>query len=384
MLSELTEEMTDNNITPKGKQPAAFQPLTKEGNAPVPLSLLDFAVTGQGYSAIETIHNSIELAKLADRRGFARYWVAEHHSMPAISVTSPAVMLARLIGETKQIRLGAGGMMLPNFPPLVVAEQFGMLEAMAPGRIDLGIGRAPGTDGYTATALRRGVSMGAENYIEQLQELLHFLDDDFPEDDPYKDKVWAVPGPGQDRENGIGRSLNRPTVWLLGSSGYSAQLAGKMGLSFAFAAQLAPENLLMAFDLYRKNFQPSEVLDKPHTLACFGVYAAENEETALLQTESFAHSMMRMTQGLSYLMPSPEDLARYAYTAQEKHIMEGWRDRMFLGTGEQVVSDLNEVQERSGADELMLVNLGHSPEGMLRSAELIADAYQMPSSLYGF
>ncbi|OKL38823.1 alkanal monooxygenase [Pontibacter flavimaris] len=373
--------MTDNNNTPKENNMAAFQPVTKKGNAPVPLSLLDFAVTGQGNSAIETIQNSIELAKLADGRGYARYWVAEHHSMPAISVTSPAVMLSRLIGETKQIRLGAGGMMLPNFPPLVVAEQFGMLEAMAPGRIDLGIGRAPGTDGYTATALRRGHSFGAENYIDQLQELLHFLDDDFPEDDPYKDKVWAVPGPGQDRQNGIPRSLNSPSVWLLGSSGYSAQLAGKMGLPFAFAAQLAPENLLMAFDLYRKNFQPSEVLDKPHTLACFGVYAAETEKEALLQTESFAHSMMRMMRGLSYLMPSPEALARYPYTAQERQLMEGWRHRMFYGTGETVVKSLNEVQKRSEADELMIVNLGHSPKGILRSAELIADAYQMPSGL---
>lgn len=370
--------MTENNNTPKVEKPAAFQPLTKKGNAPVPLSLLDFAITGQGYSAIETIQNSIELAKLADRRGFARYWVAEHHSMPAIAVTSPAVMLSRIIGETKQIRLGAGGMMLPNFPPLVVAEQFGMLEAMAPGRIDLGIGRAPGTDGYTATALRRGISMGAEKYTEQLQELLHFLDDDFPDDDPYKDRVWAVPGPGQDRQNGIRRSFTRPSMWLLGSSGYSAQLAGKMGLPFAFAAQLAPENLLMAFDLYRKNFQPSEVLEKPHTLACFAVYAADTQETALLQTEGFAHSMMRMMQGLSYVMPSTEELARYAYTAQEKYIMESWRNKMFYGTGEIVVRKLNEAQKSSGADELMIVNLGHSPKGIIRSAELIADAYQMP------
>ncbi|WP_241739199.1 LLM class flavin-dependent oxidoreductase [Pontibacter beigongshangensis] len=378
MPKELTKEMTESNNTLKGEQPAAFRPLTKTGNAPVPVSLLDFAVTGQGYSAVESIQNSIELAKFADRRGFARYWVAEHHSMPAIAVTSPAVMLSSLIGETKHIRLGAGGMMLPNFPPLVVAEQFGMLAAMAPGRIDLGIGRAPGTDGYTATALRRGHSFGAENYLEQLQELLQFLDDDFTEDDPYKDKVWAVPGPGQDRQNGIGRSFARPSVWLLGSSGYSAQLAGKMGLPFAFAAQLAPENLLMAFDLYRKNFNPSEVLEKPHTLACFAVYAAESEEAALLQTESFAHSMMRMMQGLSYVMPSPEDLARYAYTAQEKIIMESWRNKMFSGTGETVVRSLNEVQKRSGPDELMIVNLGHSPKGILRSAELIADAYQMP------
>src|SRR5690606_25063370 len=211
--------------------------------------------------------------KLADRRGFARFWVAEHHSMPAVSISSPAVMLSRLIGETKQIRLGSGGMMLPNFPPLVVAEQFGMLEAMAPGRIDLGLGRAPGTDGFTAMALRRSHNIGAENYEENIGELLHFLDNDFPGDHRYHNKVWAVPGPGQDRQNGIPRSFDRPGVWLLGSSGYSAQLAGRMGLPYAFAAQLAPEDLLMALDLYRENFQPSQVLDRPHTVASFGVLA---------------------------------------------------------------------------------------------------------------
>lgn len=358
---------------------AAFKPVERRGNAPVPLSVLDFATVGRGFSAIEGMEKSIEMAKLADRRGFARYWVAEHHSMPAVSTSSPAILLSRLIGETKQIHLGAGGMMLPNFPPLVVAEQFGMLQAMAPDRIDLGVGRAPGTDGFTAMALRRSNNVGAENYVEQLEELLHFLDDDFPDDHRYKNKVWAVPGPGQDNENGISRSFNRPSVWLLGSSGYSAQLAGKMGLPFAFAAQLAPENLLMAFDIYRTNFRPSEVLDKPHTLACFAVYAADREEDAIKQTESYSHSMMRMMKGQSFVVPSPEELAKFPYSAQERHIMEGWRNKMLYGTGEAVVQSLNQVQKQSGADELMVVNLGHSPEGMLRSAELIADAYQMPN-----
>lgn len=356
----------------------AFKRLEKRGNAPVPLSILDFAMVGKDVSAITGMEKSIELAKLADRRGFARYWVAEHHSMPAVSTSSPAIMLSRLIAETKQIRLGAGGMMLPNFPPLVVAEQFGMLEAMAPGRIDLGLGRAPGTDGFTAMALRRSNNIGAENYVEQLEELLHFLDDNFPEDHQYQNKVWAVPGPGQDRENEISRSFNRPSVWLLGSSGYSAQLAGKMGLPFAFAAQLAPENLLMAFDLYRNSFRPSEVLDRPHTLACFAVYAADHESDAHLQTESFAHSMLRMMKGQSYVVPSPKELTNFPYTSQERHIMESWRQKIIYGTGQAVVQRLNKALNQSAADELMIANLGHSPEGIVRSAKLIADAYQMP------
>lgn len=367
----------DKNIDSSQNKPASFQSVIKQGDAPVPLSILDVATTGRGYSATEAIRASIALAKFVDQRGFARYWVAEHHGMPAVSTSSPAMLLSRLIGETKQIRLGSGGMMLPNFPPLVVAEQFGMLQAMAPGRIDLGIGRAPGTNGLTASALRRG-SIGAEDFPDQLTELLHFLDDDFPKGSLYKDKVFAVPGPGQDRENGISRSFESPSVWLLGSSGYSAQLAGKLGLPFAFAAQLAPENMLVAFELYRKNFKPSKVLDKPYTIACFSVFAADNEEEAKVQTHSFSHSMLRMMNRQSYVVPSPDELKEYSYTDSERYILESWNEKMIYGTADQVVNRLNEFQKVSGADELMIANLGHSLEGILHSVKLIADAYNMP------
>lgn len=356
----------------------SFKAVKKQGNAPVALSILDVATTGKGYSAAQAINYSIELAKLADKRGFARYWVAEHHGMPAVSTSSPAMLLSRLIGETKQIRLGSGGMMLPNFPPLVVAEQFGMLEAMAPGRIDLGIGRAPGTNGLTASALRRG-NFDAEDFPEQLHELLHFLEDDFPAGHPFKDKVFAVPGPGQDRENGIPRSFESPSIWLLGSSGYSAQIAGKLGLPFAFAAQLAPENMLFAFELYKKNFKPSKVLDAPHTIACFSVFAADNDEEAKIQTHSFSHSMLRMMSGKSYVIPSPEELKSYEYSISERLTLESWNQKMIYGTADQVVSRLNEFQKISGANELMIANLGYSPEGILHSAKLIADAYNMPT-----
>lgn len=356
----------------------SFKSVKRQGDAPAPLSILDVATTGKGYSASQAINNSIELAKFADQRGFARYWVAEHHAMPAVSTSSPAMLLSRLIGETKQIRLGSGGMMLSNFPPLVLAEQFGMLEAMAPGRIDLGIGRAPGTNGPTASALRRD-NMGAEDFPGQLTELLHFLEDDFPSGHPFKDRVFAVPGPGQDRENGISRSFESPLVWLLGSSGYSAQLAGKLGLPFAFAAQLAPENMLFAFELYKKNFKASKVLDKPHTIACFSVFAADNEEEAKIQTHSFSHSMLRMMSGKSYVIPSPEELKNYNYSISEKLTLESWNQKMIFGTADQVVSRLNEFQKISAADELMIANLGYSPEGILHSAKLIADAYNMPT-----
>ncbi|WP_202947758.1 MsnO8 family LLM class oxidoreductase [Advenella kashmirensis] len=168
----------------------------RQGAASYPLSILDFALAGKGLTAQQALTASIELARLVDRRGFSRYWVAEHHSSPGVTTSSPAMLLARLVGETKQIRLGAGGMMLPNFPPLVVAEQFGLLASMAPGRIDLGVGRAPGTDMNTAAALRRG-QIGAEDFPSQLMELLAFLDDDFPDSHPFKTDVYAIPGPRQ-------------------------------------------------------------------------------------------------------------------------------------------------------------------------------------------
>lgn len=372
----MKHSITDTNCS-QNKKPS-FYPLLKQGDAPVPLSILDVATTGKGYSASEAIATSIALAKIADKRGFGRYWVAEHHGMPAVSTSSPAMLLSRLIGETQNIKLGSGGMMLPNFPPLVVAEQFGMLQAMAPGRIDLGIGRAPGTNGLTALALRRG-NIGVEDFPDQVAELLHFLEDDFPEGHPYKQKVFAVPGPGQDRENGIDRSFDSPSVWLLGSSGYSAQLAGKLGLPFAFAAQLAPENLLTAFDLYRRNFRPSAVLDQPYTIASFSVFAADTETEARIQTHSFSHSMLRMMKGESYVIPSPDELKNYKYTEQERYVLESWNQKMIQGTANQVVRELNEFQKISGADELMIANLGYSPEGILHSAELIADAYNMPN-----
>lgn len=201
---------------------------TRHGRAPATLSVLDSAMTGTGQSAAEALTGSIELARLADRRGFTRYWMNEHHAMPGVSTSSPPILLARLTAETSRLRLGAGGIMLPNHPPLVVAEQFGMLDALAPGRVDLGLGRAPGTDPVTAAALRRGAS-DAEDFPRHVLELLRFLGDDFPAEHPYADRVYAVPGPAQDRLNGITPPPDRLPVWLLGSSAYSAQLAARLG-----------------------------------------------------------------------------------------------------------------------------------------------------------
>jgi luciferase family oxidoreductase group 1 len=355
---------------------------TRQGSAPAPLSILDFAMAGRGYTAREGLAGSIELARLADRRGFTRYWVAEHHSMPGVTTSSPALLLARLVGETKRIRLGSGGMMLPNFPPLVVAEQFGLLASLAPGRIDLGVGRAPGTDLATAAALRRG-AVDAEDFPRQVLELIAFLDDDFPRDHPHQASVYAVPGPRQDRENGVPRSFERPPVWLLGSSGYSARLAAHFGLPFAFAAHLADENLDLALSVYRQTFRPSAVLDRPYVLASFGVLAADQEQEAQRQAWAYSHAMMRMSQRKSFVVPSPKEAEAYPYAPAERQIIAMWNAKIMSGTGEQVAKKLNALQQRVQADELMLLNLGHAPQAIRRSVELIADAYAMPDAGIG-
>lgn len=336
-------------------------------------------MAGRGVSAREALSDSIKLAKLVDRRGFSRYWVAEHHGMPGVTTSSPAMLLARLVPETRRVRLGAGGMMLPNFPPLVVAEQFGLLESFAPGRIDLGIGRAPGTDWATASALRRG-QIGAEDFPSQLEELLAFLDADFPSDHVYaKEGVHAVPGPVQDQENGIARSFARPPVWLLGSSDYSARLAARLGFPFAFAAHLADENVMVALDVYRRNFTPSEVLDRPYVICSFGVMAADDPSQAKRQAWAYSHAMMRMSMRRSFVVPTPEEAETYQYSGAEARAIHMWNNKILVGTGEEVKQRLETWRNRLAADELMILNLGHSQAAIYRSTELIADAYGMPT-----
>ena len=351
---------------------------TRRGGAPLPLSVLDFAMAGKGVTAHEALSGSIRLARLADKRGFSRYWLAEHHAMPGVTTPSPPLLLARLIGETTHIRLGSGGMMLPNFPPLVVAEQFGLLASLAPGRIDLGEGRAPGTDMATASALRRG-DVGEDSFPKQLDELMHFLKGDFPKGHPWqRAAVYAVPGPLQDKENAVQGAYQRPPVWLLGSSDYSARLAAQMGYPFAFAAHLADQNVMMATKIYRQNFRPSAHLDRPYVIASFGVMAAEDEHEARRQAWAYSHAMMRMNTGRSFIIPTPQEAENYACSSGELQLIKMWNAKIMSGTGNQVVDQLTVWQQRIHADEIMLLNLGHSQEAIYRSTELIADAYDMP------
>ncbi|GAA3889863.1 LLM class flavin-dependent oxidoreductase [Streptomyces sedi] len=351
----------------------------RRGSAPVPLSVLDLATVGAGHTGTDALNTTVELARLAERRGFHRFWVAEHHSMPGVASSSPAVILARVSAFTERIRLGSGGVMLPNHPPLVIAEQFGTLEAMAPGRVDLGLGRAPGSDGATAAALRRGREDGADEFPSQLAELVRFLDDDFPDGHPYS-RVHAVPGPVQGSAEGGVQSSARPPVWLLGSSGFSARLAGGLGLPFAFAHHFSAANTVPALDLYRSSFRPSKVLDEPYAMIGVSALAADDASAAQAQVLSGALAMLRLRTGRPGLVPSAEEAAAHPYSPVERDFLDGWLANVEYGTPETVVKGLNALVDRTGAQELMVTANAHDPEARLRSYELIADAYALDGS----
>ena len=365
-----------------------------KGTAPVPLSVLDLVTVGAGRTATDALRTSVKLSRLAENRGFHRYWVAEHHSMPGVASTSPAVILAHLAAHTTRIRLGSGGVMLPNHAPLVIAEQFGTLEAMAPGRVDLGLGRAPGTDGATAAALRRTdlphsqlrssggtpIHSGADDFPEQLAELTRFLDDDFPDGHPYA-RIHAVPGPVQSTSPGGVQSPHRPPIWLLGSSGFSARLAGVLGLPFAFAHHFSAQNTVPALDLYRESFQPSAVLDSPYALIGVSTLATDDEKEARRQIMAAALNMVRLRTGRPGLVPTPEEAEAYDFSPMEREFVDSWNTNVIHGTADEVRSGLDDLQKRTGADELMLTANAHSGDLRLRSYELIADAYRLPRTL---
>ncbi len=354
---------------------------TAQGSAPVPLSVLDLVTVGAGRTATDALRTAVDLSRLAESRGYHRYWVAEHHSMPGVASSSPAVILAHLAAHTERIRLGSGGVMLPNHAPLVIAEQFGTLEALAPERVDLGLGRAPGTDGATAAALRRTERLheGADDFPQQLGELIRFLDDGFPDGHPYR-RIHAVPGPVQSTSPGGVQSTHRPPIWLLGSSGFSARLAAELGLPFAFAHHFSARNTIPALDLYREHFRPSEVLSAPYALIGVSALATDDEKEARRQIMAAALNMLRLRTGRPGLVPSPEEAEGYEWSAAERDFVDSWNSDVIHGTADEVRAGLDDLQKRTGADELMLTSHAHSGELRVRSYELIADAYGLPKA----
>ncbi|HEY6531804.1 MAG TPA: LLM class flavin-dependent oxidoreductase, partial [Acidimicrobiales bacterium] len=296
---------------------------------PVRLSVLDLVPVARDTTPGQALRRSALLARRAEELGYLRYWVAEHHSMPGIASSSPAVLLAHLGSATEHIRLGSGGVMLPNHSPLVVAEQFGMLEALHPGRIDLGLGRAPGTDQMTARVLRRTMALAdGEDFPQQLAELVAFLEGSFPEDHPFH-SVKAVP-----------QGEGRPEIWLLGSSGYSAQLAGMLGLPFSFAHHFSAENTEPALELYRRHFRPSEVLDEPYAMIGVSVVCAETDQQARWLAAPMGLAMVRLRTGHPGLLPTPAEAAEYSFTPAEKELVRSITGSHVVGSPETVRADL--------------------------------------------
>ncbi|WP_169982339.1 LLM class flavin-dependent oxidoreductase [Microbispora sp. H10836] len=335
------------------------------GTAEVPLSILELATVGEGSTPGEALRDATGLARRAEEWGYHRIWVAEHHGMPGVASSSPAVLIAHLAAATRSIRIGSGGVMLPNHAPLVIAEQFGTLHALHPGRIDLGLGRAPGTDMATANALRRSAEVDPDEFPQQVAELTGFLDGAFPPGHPYE-KIRAVP-----------RGDDRPPIWLLGSSGFSARLAGLLGLPFAFAHHFSAANTEPALDLYRSSFRPSAVLDRPYALIGVAAVAADTEEEALRQTMPGALSWLRLRHGRPGRTPTPEEAEAYPYTPMEREFVRERLSTVVHGDPQTVRAGLEELRKRTGADELMITTQVHGGATRLRSYELIAQAYGM-------
>ena len=317
---------------------------------PVPLSVLDLAPISSGSTPSAALASTIDLARHVESLGFTRFWVAEHHNSPGIASSSPAVLIAAIASATSSIRVGSGGVMLPNHPPLVVAEQFGTLEALFPGRVDLGIGRAPGTDHATARALRRSVDpLSAEDFPEQLADLFAFLRGQFPDGHPLAG-IAAVP-----------RAATPPPVWLLGSSGFSAQVAGMLGLPFGFAHHFSARNTLPALDLYRRSFRPSAYLDEPYALVAVRVIVAESDEQATWLAGSSLLSYLGMATGRRSVLPSAQEAADYPWTERERAIVAERHDGQAIGGPASVRAQLADLLDQTRADELMVTTLLHDP-----------------------
>ncbi|WIX78938.1 LLM class flavin-dependent oxidoreductase [Amycolatopsis carbonis] len=322
----------------------------------VPLSVLDLSPVSDGHGVGEALRNTIDLARHAERLGYRRYWLAEHHNMPGIASSATVVLIGTVADATESIRVGSGGIMLPNHAPLVVAEQFGTLEALHPNRIDLGIGRAPGTDQRTALALRGPGGLSAENFPEQLMELLEYF-----ETDPARG-VNAVTAEG-----------NKPPLWLLGSSGFSAQLAGRLGVPFSFAHHFAAENTLPAVQLYRENFRPSETLAEPHVMLGVSVVAAETDERAQFLAGPSGLTFLSLRRGRPIALPTPEEAAEYPYSEMDRAFLADRFGSSIIGSPETVRKGLDQLLADTGADELMVTTMVHGHEDRVRSYEIVAD-----------
>jgi luciferase family oxidoreductase group 1 len=340
----------------------------------IKISVLDQSPVSDGYTPADALRNTIELARLADKLGYERYWIAEHHAIVTLASPAPEILIARLGAETSNIRIGSGGVLLPHYSPLKVAENFRMLHAMYPGRIDLGIGRAPGGSGLEAFALRRERSDRPQNddFEEQLVELLAFLHHEFPADHPFARIKVSPDMPGA------------PEVWLLGSSPWSSAVAAKWGLPYAFAHFISPEETSPSVGYYRSNFQASKRLAQPRAIVALGVICADTEgEAKRLFTSTELHIRRIRLQGKRLPVPTPEQaIAELGDNASGSDLFvrgTGEWPRYVVGAPEQVRDELERMASHLQIDELMIIAVLHDYQARLRSYRLIAEALHIPS-----
>ena len=330
----------------------------------IPFSVLDLSPINLGSNAAESFRNSLSLAQHAEKLGYKRFWLAEHHNMTGIASAATSIVIGYIAAGTSEIRVGAGGIMLPNHAPLVIAEQFGTLESLYPSRIDLGLGRAPGSDRITAHALRRTLHTDGDDFPELLEELRFFFQKPVE-----NQKVQAVPGGG----------LNVP-IWLLGSSGFSAQLAGQLGLPFAFAGHFSPEYILPAFEIYRRSFKPSETLEKPYAMLALNVIAAETDEEAQFLATTQFQSFLRMVRGMPGQMLPPVKNMDEIWTPQEKQLVDTRIGGSVIGSAATVKQKLEKILGETESDELMINAMIFDHEARLRSYEIVADIWKIKAS----
>ena len=320
----------------------------------IPFSVLDLSPIVEGSDAAQSLRNTLDLAQHAERWGFQRYWLAEHHGMAGIASAATAVVMAHVAGGTSRIRVGAGGIMLPNHSPLVIAEQFGTLESLFPGRIDLGLGRAPGSDQATARALRRDLNANPDEFPQDVVELMHYFQ-------PVQEgqRVRAVPGAG----------LQIP-VWILGSSLFGAQLAAQLGLPFAFASHFAPAQMMQAIEVYRSRFRPSAQLQRPHVMLGFNVFAADTDDEARLLSSSMQQAFVNLRSGRPSRLQPPVAGYEERLTPPERAILEQTLSCSAIGSPDTVRRELQAFVARTGADELMITSQIFDHKARLRSYEI--------------
>jgi luciferase family oxidoreductase group 1 len=328
-----------------------------------PLSVLDLSPVAAGSTGAQALRNSLDLSRLAENLGFTRYWLAEHHSMPAIASSAPEIMIGQIAAATSRIRVGSGGVMLPNHAPLTVAERFKVLEALFPGRIDLGLGRAPGTDPATSYALRRrqGISED-DDFLERFNELMLLESRAFPEGHPFH-KVRAMPA-----------EVALPPIYLLGSSDYSARLAGHIGAAFAFAHHFANFDAVEAMRLYREAFKPSPAHDTPYAILATHVVCAESDEAAERLASTVDLNIVRRAKGEYLPLASPEEAAAYDYTPADRARIAQNRARVAVGSPATVRAKLMPLIAATQAQELMVTSMIYDHNARRRSYELLCQA----------